>query len=45
MTSEMSSHPNLSRRVPCGDSGVGPVDAMRYVWFGGRMLSLRGQNM
>ena len=45
MTSETSSHPNLSRRVPCGDSGVGPVAAMRYVWFGGKMLSLRGRTM
>ena len=31
MTGETSDHPSLSRRVPCGDSGVGPVAAMRYV--------------
>ena len=31
MTGETSDGPSLSRRVPCGDSGVGPVAAMRYV--------------
>ena len=31
MTGETSDGPSLSRRVPCGDSGVGPVAAIMYV--------------